>query len=196
MTGDTLVLNVDMMPVSILPLSSMFWQDAVKAMWIDSVAVVDYYDDWVVHSPSMEMRVPAVVMTRQYISMGRGVPFSPENVFLRDGYRCQYCGNVFPESKLTLDHVHPRTFGGRTTWENISSSCSPCNNKRGHNVKIRPMTAPYRPTYYEMVDRRRQFPIVVPHEKWAEYLQWGDNVIIKDRKKKEPPVLSLVKKAA
>lgn len=196
MTGDTLVLNADMMPVSILPLSSMMWQDAVKAIWINSVAVIDYYDDWVVHSPSMEMKVPAVVMTRQYISLGRGVGFSPENVFLRDRYRCQYCGDRFAESKLTMDHVHPRTFGGRTTWDNITTSCSPCNNRRGHNVKIQPMEMPYRPSYYEMVERRREFPIEVPHEKWAEYLQWGDNVVVKNRRRKAPPALTLVQKAA
>ena len=95
-----------------------------------------------------------------------------------------------------MDHVHPVTFGGRTVWENISTACSPCNNKRGHNVKIQPMTAPYRPSYFEMVERRREFPIEVPHAKWAEYLQWGDNVVVKNRRKKAQPVLTLVQKAA
>ena len=193
MSGDTLVLNADMMPVSILPLSSMFWQDAVKAIWLDSVTVIDYYDDWVVHSPSMEMQVPAVVMTRQYIDMGRAIGFSAENVFLRDSYRCQYCMEEFAESKLTLDHVHPRTYGGKTNWENITTACSPCNNKRGHNVKIRPARMPYQPSYYEMVERRRQHPIIVPHEKWAEYLQWGDNVVVK--RKQRSNVISFTKAA-
>lgn len=178
MYGDTLILNTDMMPMCVMPLSTMMWQDAIRSMWLDSTSVVEFYDDWVVRSPTTEMFVPAVMMTKEYVKVDHRVGFSPENVFLRDNYRCQYCLNQFPEKKLTLDHVVPRTYGGPTTWENITTACSPCNNKRGHNTKIQPVRMPHRPSYYEMVGIRRSHPIIVPHESWQVYLQW-DNVIVR-----------------
>ena len=186
MSGDTLVLNSSGLPISVIPISSFIWQDAVKAIWVNSVSVLDYYEDWIVHSPTMEMRVPAVVMTRRYINEGRAVRFTRENIFLRDGYRCQYCGNIFGENSLTLDHVRPVTYGGKSTWDNLSSACSPCNSNRGCNMKIKPITPPYQPTYYEMVERRRQFPIEVPDGSWLQYLEWPEeNVILKPHVKKK-----------
>ncbi len=51
------------------------------------------------------------------------VKFTRHNVFLRDHYTCQYCHEKFGEKELNLDHVMPRDKGGRTTWENIVTSC-------------------------------------------------------------------------
>lgn len=184
MSGDTLVLNADFMPVSVLPISTMIWQDAVKAMWLDHVQVIEHYDDWIVRSPSVSMPVPSIVMTKRYIKVGVGVRLSSENVKLRDGYRCQYCGERFVEDELTMDHVHPRSKGGRDAWDNLVAACRPCNHGRGADVRIRPMIKPYKPTYYEMVDRRREFPVVVPCQKWITYLDWPeDNVVVKKRKR-------------
>ena len=175
--GDALCLNADGLPISILPLSSLIWQDAIKSTYINSVRVLASYEDWVVHSPSMQMQVPSVVMISHYIKPGRGVRFAAENIFLRDRYHCQYCGGKFTEHELTLDHVQPVTFGGRSTWENLTSACSPCNNKRGCDFRIKPKIPPYRPTIYEMVERRREFPIEVPHHSWVEYLMWPEDKI-------------------
>lgn len=184
MVGDTLVLNADALPVSVLPVSSLIWQDAVKAIWINSVNVLANYEDWSVHSPSVEMFVPAVVMTNRYIRTDIGVQFSADNVKLRDRYRCQYCNERFHEDDLTLDHVTPKTFGGRSTWDNLVAACGPCNNRRGCDFRIKPMIKPYRPSYYEMVARRREFPLEVPHESWVEFLQWPeDNIVVKPRKR-------------
>lgn len=180
MSGDTLILNADGMPVSVLPVSSLLWQDAIKSVWLGSVRVLERYDDWVVHSPRIEMHVPSVVMTEKYVRTTRAVRFTVSNIFLRDEYRCQYCSKIFPESQLTLDHVKPRSFGGRSSWENLTTACSPCNNRRGNDYRINPMIKPYKPSYYEMVDRRRKFPLEVPHESWVQYLMWPeDNIKVK-----------------
>jgi 5-methylcytosine-specific restriction endonuclease McrA len=56
------------------------------------------------------------------------------NVFERDRYRCQYCGRVYPESKLNLDHVIPRDRGGRTSWENLVTSCIDCNSRKANRL--------------------------------------------------------------
>ena len=184
MVGETLVLNMDGMPVSVLPVSSLIWQDAIKAIWIDSVRVLSNYEDWVVHSPSVTMPVPSVVMTTRYIRPSMGVQFNADNIKLRDRYRCAYCQKQFHENDLTLDHVTPKTFGGRSTWDNLISACGPCNNKRGCDFRIQPKIKPYRPTYYEMVARRREYPLEVPHESWVEHLMWPeDNIIVRPRKR-------------
>lgn len=62
------------------------------------------------------------------------VRFSRLNIYARDGSTCQYCGRRFSRSELNLDHVIPRSRGGRTTWENIVCSCIPCNLKKGGNT--------------------------------------------------------------
>jgi 5-methylcytosine-specific restriction endonuclease McrA len=184
MVGDTLVLNADAMPVSVLPVSSLVWQDAIKSIWLGSVRVLADYEDWVVHSPTISMPVPSVVMTTRYIRPSMGVQFNPDNIKLRDRYRCAYCQKKFHENDLTLDHVTPKTFGGRSTWDNLISACSPCNNRRGCDFRIQPVIKPYRPTYYEMVSRRREFPLEVPHESWVEHLCWPeDNIVVKPHRR-------------
>ena len=155
MVAETLVLNMDYMPVSVLPVSSLIWQDAIKSIWLGSVRVIAEYEDWNVHSPTIRMAVPSVVVTNRYIHAAHGVQFNPDNIKLRDRYRCAYCQKQFHENELTLDHVTPKTFGGRSTWENLISACSPCNNRRGCDFRIQPIMKPHRPTYYEMVEKRR-----------------------------------------
>lgn len=58
------------------------------------------------------------------------LPFSRENIYARDGHRCQYCGKIFPEKELTLDHVFPKSRGGKDEWDNIVTCCKACNQKK------------------------------------------------------------------
>ena len=187
--NEVLVLNADAMPVNLLPVTTLTWQDAIKAIWINSVRPVAYYEDWVVHSPSLEMRVPSVVMTQRYIHVGKSVGFNDNNIFLRDRYRCQYCGKQFHYNDLTWDHVIPKKYGGKSTWENIATSCSPCNSNRGANQKIQPFVKPYRPSYYELIDKLREFPIQVPHESWLEFLMWPEDNISVKIPKRQPKLM-------
>ena len=89
-----LVLNADFRPLSYFPLSLLSWQDAITAVFKDHVSVVAEYDKWV-SSPSTKMRLPSVVALRDYVPMPKRVAFTRFNVFLRDRFRCQYCGNYF-----------------------------------------------------------------------------------------------------
>ncbi|HBT42201.1 MAG TPA: HNH endonuclease, partial [Rhodospirillaceae bacterium] len=125
-----LVLNADFRPLSYFPLSLWSWQDTLKAVFLDRVNVVSEYDR-IVHSPSQEFRLPSVIALKEYVSMGRRPAFTRFNVFLRDAFHCQYCGEHFPADHLTFDHVIPRRLGGKTTWENIATACAPCNMKKG-----------------------------------------------------------------
>ena len=56
------------------------------------------------------------------------------NIYWRDDYRCQYCHDKFPQSKLTLDHVIPKSRGGPKSWENIVACCERCNQKKGNKT--------------------------------------------------------------
>jgi 5-methylcytosine-specific restriction endonuclease McrA len=125
-----LVLNADFRPLSYYPLSLWPWQEAVKAVFLERVDVVAQYDQ-VVHSPSFEMKLPSVISLRDYVHQDRPPAFTRFNVFLRDGFACQYCGSA---DDLTFDHLVPRSKGGRTTWENIVTACAPCNLRKGDRL--------------------------------------------------------------
>ena len=102
-----LVLNADFRPLSYFPLSLWSWQDAIKASFLDRVRIIATYDRWV-RSPSTEMQLPSVVVLKSYVSPVRTAAFTRFNLFLRDGFVCQYCGSG---GRMTFDHVVPRSQG-------------------------------------------------------------------------------------
>lgn len=175
---EILVLNTDMQPRSVLPVETIGWAAAVSGMFKGIYSVVHEYDDWFVHSPSTTVKVPSVVMLNDYQKLKHFAVWKKENLWLRDRYTCQYCDHVFPANQLTKDHVVPSTFGGKTSWDNIVAACHPCNNKRGHNTRIQPRRQPYKPTYYELANLRREYPIVIPDENWQFYLNWPEDKVI------------------
>ena len=122
-----LVLNADYTPLSYYPLSLWPWQTAIKAMFLERVDVVAHYDREV-HSPSMALKLPSVIALRQFVRPNEYPAFTRFNLFLRDRFRCVYCGS---RRELTFDHVIPRAQGGRTTWENVATACAPCNLRKG-----------------------------------------------------------------
>ena len=103
-----LILNADYQPLSYFPLSLWSWQDAVKAVFLDRVNVVDFYEQCV-RSPTFEMQMPSVVALKDYVPQNRNPAFTRFNLFLRDGFECVYCSS--PDD-LTFDHLIPRRLGG------------------------------------------------------------------------------------
>ena len=128
-----LVLNADYQPLSYLPLSLWPWQDAVKAVFLDRVNVVDNYNK-VIRSANYKMMAPSVVSLKDYVSQDRAPAFTKFNLFLRDGFKCVYCSNT---EELTFDHLIPRRLGGKTSWENIVAACTRCNFKKGGRLPER-----------------------------------------------------------
>src|SRR5262249_24777376 len=129
MTAQTLLLTPWMMPHKVIP-----WQTAITLLFLDKVEVLEEYEEEI-RSPSVALRAPAVVRLKKAIgSVKRGVKFSRLNVFTRDGFRCQYCGQRKRMSELNYDHVVPRDKGGKTIWENIVTSCYACNDRKGNRT--------------------------------------------------------------
>ena len=167
-----LVLNADFRPLSYMPLSLWPWQEAVKATFLDRVSVVAEYDE-VVHSPSLEMRIPSVVVLKEYVQPARSSAFTRFNLFLRDEFQCQYCGS---KGDMTFDHVIPRSKGGRTTWENVVASCGPCNLRKGSKtlkqVGMHLARPAVRPDPMQLQNKGRKFPPNYLHDSWMDYLYW------------------------
>lgn len=167
-----LILNADYQPLSYFPLSLWSWQDAIKAVFLDRVDVINYYEQYV-RSPSFEMQIPSVVALRDYVPQNRIPAFTRFNLFLRDGFMCSYCGSP---DELTFDHVIPRRLGGKTSWTNITAACSKCNLKKGGRLpdeaRMYPRLKPVQPTMHQLQAQGRRFPPNHLHETWLDYLYW------------------------
>lgn len=103
------------------------------------------------------IRIPRVIILTAYDRVPRRhVRFSRMNIYLRDGSICQFCGQKFSRMDLNLDHVIPRHRGGKTTWENVVTSCIPCNRKKGghvlREVGMKLVRQPVRPRWTPFMD--------------------------------------------
>ncbi|HMO07764.1 MAG TPA: HNH endonuclease [Paracoccaceae bacterium] len=167
-----LVLNADYRPLSYYPLSLWPWQEAIKAVVLDRVLIVAEYDQ-VVRSQRSEIRIPSVVVLKDYVKPQKRVAFTRFNLFLRDAFCCQYCG---ARGDLTFDHVVPRSRGGITAWDNVVAACSPCNLRKGNRTLKQSGLAlarkPRAPSAEEMQAHGRRFPPNYLHDTWLDYLYW------------------------
>ena len=128
--------------------------------------------DWI-HSVRISILAPKVVVLSSYDRLPRlEVRFSRRNVFLRDKFTCQYCLKVLPETQLNLDHVTPRAKGGRTSWENIVTSCFRCNtrkaNKLPHEAGMHPRSTPVAPRWRPLFGLRENG---LADESWNHFFQ-------------------------
>ncbi|MEI7602210.1 MAG: HNH endonuclease [Opitutae bacterium] len=88
-----------------------------------------------IRSPCIALRIPRVLLLGAYDRVPRReIRFSRRNIYLRDSHLCQYCGRVFREEELNLDHVVPRDVGGKTSWENIVTACVRCNSRKANRL--------------------------------------------------------------
>ena len=167
-----LVLNADYRPLSYYPLSLWSWQDAVRDVFLDRVNIVSEYDREI-RSPSFSMKLPSVISLKNFIKPSQYPNFTRFNVFLRDKFTCQYCGD---KKDLTFDHLLPKSKGGLTDWNNVVTACSSCNVKKGgklyKNCDLRLSNKPFAPTVEDLHRNGRNFPPNFLHESWMDYLYW------------------------
>lgn len=167
-----LVLNADYRPLSYYPLSLWSWQDAIKAAYLDRVSILAEYED-VVRSPTTQIKIPSVVVLKEYVKPQKRVAFTRFNLFLRDEFSCQYCG---AKGNLTFDHVVPRARGGTTHWENVVAACQTCNLRKGSkSLRDCSMTLrkpPQQPEAEQLRNLGRKFPPNYLHESWVDFLYW------------------------
>lgn len=166
----TLLLNSWGLPHAILD-----WYDAICLVYQEKVVVMEEYDE-TVSSPSTTYFIPAVMQLKKSVaSVKKGVKFSRINIFSRDGFKCQYCGERKVMRELNYDHVIPRKQGGKTTWENIVTCCYGCNERKGGRTPeqagmhlLRKPAKPHSlPLHAVFIDGGKIPPA------WAPYLDWA-----------------------
>lgn len=174
--SDTLLLNADGSPLSITPLSTLTWQESIKLIWLDKINVLEWHSDWEVHSPNHTLTVPSVITVREFVPHQGGVNFTRNNIYIRDRYICQYCLDAFNTRDLTLDHVIPKSKGGKSEWTNIVTACKKCNHAKSNRTDIKPATPPVQPNFYQIYGNKN-FNLTIRHEIWLKYLNWPEEYI-------------------
>jgi 5-methylcytosine-specific restriction endonuclease McrA len=129
------------------------------------------HEDWI-QSVNFELQVPRVIRLMIYDRLPRQtIRFNRRNIFARDNNRCQYCGKRFVTSELSLDHVHPRSQGGDTTWDNIVCCCVKCNVKKGgrtpEQAHMHLIKTPVKPKRSPMLTIKLGNP---KYESWKSFL--------------------------
>lgn len=162
-----LVLNRLYQPVNVTD-----WRRALVLLYVGAVRVLDReyrlfdfsswaelsaeYGEDTVGMVNRRIRIPRIVVLQTFDRLPRSnIRFSRHNIFSRDDHTCQYCGRKAARAELNLDHVLPRSQGGKTNWENVVASCIPCNSKKGGRTPaqagLRLVRAPRKPTWAELV---------------------------------------------
>jgi 5-methylcytosine-specific restriction endonuclease McrA len=144
LSGHVLVLNQDYQALSITSV-----QRAIVLVLLQKAELVEAEETRFVRSPSQHIPWPSIVRLKAYVRVPyKRVLLTRKNVIRRDGSCCQYCGS---HDQLTIDHVMPRSRGGKDTWTNLVAACVPCNNRKGSRT---PQEAdmllkrnPFRPSY-------------------------------------------------
>ncbi|MBA7636644.1 hypothetical protein ES703_44265 [subsurface metagenome] len=123
--------------------------------------------DWV-STVNFYIAVPRIIRLLFYDRLPRNeVKFNRRNIFARDKNKCQYCGKRYPTSELSLDHIIPRSIGGKSVWENIVCSCTQCNVKKGGKTpKQANMTLIQKPV------KPKRNPLVHVHLGHQRYHSW------------------------
>src|SRR5216110_2061042 len=121
-----LVLNASYEPLNVCSV-----RRAHVLVWKGKAEVLEQLDV-PLHSATSTYPWPHVIRLVTYVRVPRGVKrkISRRALFARDGWRCVYCGTM--SGRLTLDHVVPRSRGGDSVWENVVTSCAPCNLRKGN----------------------------------------------------------------
>lgn len=110
------------------------WVRACQDMIVSEEVLAKY--SGVIRSPSTVLIIPQVIMfpNTEFVDMNTSIRYSRKNILERDAYTCQYCEKRYDRSNLTLDHVIPKSKGGKSTWLNIVTACKLCNQKKGNRL--------------------------------------------------------------
>jgi len=177
-----LVLNADYTPLSFLPLSIWSWQDAIRTVLQEKAVVVAEYNNLVIRSVRLQIKVPKVIALKTYFRVPDNhiAIMNRRNVYIRDNFKCQYCYNPFSVDQLSLDHVIPRSAGGKLTWQNTVTCCKQCNFRKGSAfpdqlpaLNMRHRSIPWAPSYIEIQEKSRNLrkhDFYAKHAIWKEYL--------------------------
>ncbi len=195
LSSSVLVLNRIYVPIQVIGAKralSLLYKDSAEIVtqeedricsydfprWIElsmnGYAAAQGLDDFV-HTPVLRILVPRIIRLRRYDRFPlRAVKFNRRNILARDEHRCQYCGKRLPPSSLSIDHVVPRSRGGKSTWGNVVAACNACNTRKGgrlpHEAAMHPLHAPAPPKRNPLLAEK------VAHQRYQVWRQFIDGV--------------------
>lgn len=197
MSNDVLVLNRSFYAVQITS-----WQRALSLLYLDHATVVDQeyrtysFSDWrqlssliknhpagYINTPNFKIAIPEVISLRLYDRLpATEVKFTRRNIYEHYNYRCCYCGLKFASHELNLEHVIPRSRGGKTSWDNIVTACIPCNSKKGNklpleaNMKL--LIKPNKPKWHGNISLILQSPVKMKTswQRFIDTVYWNEEL--------------------
>lgn len=161
----TLVLNADDTPLNIVSDVKAF-----KLIYKGKAVVVTHDESRPFVSGRSVFQRPTIIrlMSYIYVPYRKHMPLTRQNVYRRDGNKCVYCSGT---KNLTLDHVVPKSRGGRNTWDNLVTCCMKCNNKKDNKTPREAGMAmrvkPYAPSYVHFLSMSSG----ASHNDWVEYFE-------------------------
>ena len=161
---DILVLNADFQPLNVTTLHRGF-----NLVYTGKAEVIEFEAERPIVSTVGKFKRPLIIRLVRYVYLPfKKVPLSRFNIYRRDGHQCVYCPSK-NKATFTLDHVYPKSRGGKNSWDNLVTSCKKCNAKKDNRTpKEAGMTMrvkPYTPTFQE-------FAIglgTIKQDKWTTY---------------------------
>jgi 5-methylcytosine-specific restriction endonuclease McrA len=187
MNGSVLVLNRNFQPVHVTSVKrgfSMLYQGIARA--IDAQYRLYDFSNWAqlavarddecISTVSQPLKIPRVLVLSAFEKLPQvRVRLTRINIYARDTNICQYCGKNGKRADLNIDHVIPRTLGGKTTWDNVVCSCITCNLKKGgrtpEQAGMRLLKTPVRPRWTPIF---RGYNKAAPHRAWMPFLNVVD----------------------
>ncbi len=159
-----LVLNQDYSPISVCSAERAF-----LLVFLRKAELVHDYPDQSMRTVDSEYPMPSVIRLQKYIFVPfKGVLLSRQNIFKRDRHQCQYCGK---SKDLTIDHVLPKSRGGKSAWTNLITACKRCNSMKGdktpEEAQMPLAIKPFKPSYVMFVRNFSGFT----SEQWMRYLK-------------------------
>jgi 5-methylcytosine-specific restriction endonuclease McrA len=160
---EILVLNSTYQPINTTTLARGF-----KLVFKGKAEILEHISNSPIITDKKSFQRPTVIRLLKYVSVPyRKIQLNRQNILARDGYKCAYCGS---ENRiLTLDHIMPKSRGGRNTWENLITSCGNCNVKKNNRTpeeaNMTLLFQPFKPSYIYFVQKLEDI-----HFSWKGYI--------------------------
>ncbi len=162
-----LVLNADYTALSICTVTKAF-----LLVYLNKAELISENEKFRLRTVSTSYPLPSVIKLNNYVSKPyKGVVLNRQNIFKRDGNKCVYCGH---HKDLTLDHVMPKSRGGKTNWDNLVTACKKCNSRKGdytpEEARMPMQVKPFKPSLTNFL---REMAINSDRN-WAQFLGVND----------------------
>lgn len=159
-----LVLNADYQPLNVTSFERGF-----NLVFKGKAEVVEHDANSPITSSIGEYKRPLIIRLIRFIYIPyKKVPLSRYNIYRRDGHKCGYCEST---SNLTLDHIVPKSRGGKNTWRNLITCCQSCNSKKDNRTAreagMKLLVKPYRPSFVQFIDKMN----AGNRATWSEYFK-------------------------